>query len=163
MPVRELPRPPPTIWPGSPYINNNTSHPDWTLNHFKIGNEVWGCGGNQDEATYEANYLANYNMLSTPVNGKKLNIVAGTDLIGNWTWFDTDVKNLAGKIDGIEIHDYIYHPSDIPNVGFTDAQYYNVVNAANKGQIGPRIDQDRPDSRQVRSEQAHQDLRRRVG
>ena len=32
-------------------------------------------------------------------------------------------------------------PDDIPNVGFTDAQYYNVVNAANKGQIGPRIDQ----------------------
>jgi alpha-N-arabinofuranosidase len=61
-------------------------------------------------------------------------------LIGNWTWFDTEVKNLVGKIDGVEIHDYVYHPSDIPNTGFTDAQYYNVVNAANKGQIGPRID-----------------------
>jgi len=123
------------------YINNNTSHPEWTLNHFKVGNEVWGCGGNQDEATYEANYVANYNMLSAPVNGKKLNIVAGTDLIGRWPWLDTILKNQAAKIDGIEIHDYIYHPDDIPNVGFTDAQYYNVVNAANKGQIGPRIDQ----------------------
>jgi len=123
------------------YINNNTSHTDWTLNHFKIGNEVWGCGGNQDEATYEANYNANYAMLSTPVNGKKLNIVAGTDLIGRWPWLDTMLKNIASKIDGIELHDYIYHPDDIPNVGFTDAQYYNVVNAANKGQIGPRIDQ----------------------
>ena len=123
------------------YINNNTSHTDWTLNHFKIGNEVWGCGGNQDEATYEANYNANYAMLSTPVNGKKLNIIAGTDLIGRWPWLDTMLKNIGSKIDGIEIHDYIYHPDDIPNVGFTDAQYYNIVNAANKGQIGPRIDQ----------------------
>jgi len=123
------------------YINNNTSHTDWTLNHFKIGNEVWGCGGNQDEATYEANYNANYAMLSTPVNGKKLNLVAGTDLIGRWPWLDTMLKNIGSKIDGIEIHDYIYHPDDIPNVGFTDAQYYNIVNAANKGQIGPRIDQ----------------------
>jgi alpha-N-arabinofuranosidase len=83
-------------------------------------------------------------MLSTPVNGKKLNIIASTGLIGNWTWFDAEVKNLAGKIDGVEIHDYIYHPSGasdpIPNVGFSDAQYYNVVNAANRGQIGPRID-----------------------
>jgi alpha-N-arabinofuranosidase len=122
------------------YINNNTSHPDWTLNYFKIGNEVWGCGGNQDEATYESNYLANYQMLSTPVNGKKLNLIASTGLIGNWTWFDAEVKNLVGKVDGVEIHDYVYHPSDIPNTGFTDAQYYDVVNAANKGQIGPRID-----------------------
>ena len=123
------------------YINNNATHPEWTLNHFKIGNEVWGCGGNQDEATYEANYVANYNMLSAPVNGKKLAIVAGTDLIGRWPWLDTILKNQASKIDGIEIHDYVYHPDDIPNVGFTDAQYYNIVNAANKGQIGPRIDQ----------------------
>jgi alpha-N-arabinofuranosidase len=125
------------------YVNNNSTHLDWAIHDFKVGNEVWGCGGNQDEATYESNYLANYNMLSAPVNGKKLNIVASTGLIGNWTWFDTEVKNLVGKIDGVEIHDYIYHPSDnpaFPNVGFTDAQYYNVVNAANKGQIGPRID-----------------------
>jgi alpha-N-arabinofuranosidase len=122
------------------YINNNTTHPDWTLGYFKVGNEVWGCGGNQDEATYETNYLANYQMLSAPVNGKKLKIVASTGLIGNWTWFDAEVKNLVGKVDGVEIHDYVYHPSDIPNTGFTDAQYYNVVNAANKGQVGPRID-----------------------
>jgi alpha-N-arabinofuranosidase len=126
------------------YINNNASHTDWALNTFKIGNEVWGCGGNQDEPTYETNYVANYNMLSSPVNGKKLNLIASTGLIGNWTWFDAEVKNLAGKIDGVEIHDYIYHPSGasdpIPNVGFSDAQYYNVVNAANRGQIGPRID-----------------------
>ena len=121
------------------YINNNASHTDWALDYFKIGNEVWGCGGNQDEATYETNYLANYNMLQAPVNGKKVNLVASTGLIGNWTWFDAEVKNLAGKIDGVEIHDYVYHPSDIPNVGFSDAQYYNVVNAANQGQIGPRI------------------------
>jgi alpha-L-arabinofuranosidase len=122
------------------YVNNNTAHPDWALHYFKIGNEVWGCGGNQTEAGYEANYLANYAKLSTPINGKKLNIIASTGLIGNWDWFDTQVKNLAGKVDGLEIHDYIYHPDDYPCVGFTDNQYYDVVNAANKGQIGPRID-----------------------
>ena len=123
------------------YINNNTAHPEWQLTHFKVGNEVWGCGGNQNEATYEANFVANYNALSAPVNGHKLKIVAGTDLIGNWPWLDTLLKNQAAKIDGIEIHDYIYHPTDIANVGFSDADYYNVVNAANQGQIGPRITQ----------------------
>jgi len=122
------------------YINQNSTHTDWTLPYFKVGNEVWGCGGNQDEATYETNYLANYDKLSVPVNGKKVKIIASTGLIGNWTWFDAEVKNLVGKIDGVEIHDYIYHPTDIPCVGFTDNQYYDVVNAANAGQMGPRID-----------------------
>ena len=122
------------------YINQNATHTDWAVHNFKIGNEVWGCGGNQDEPTYETNYLANYDKLSAPVNGKKLNIVAGTGLIGNWDWFDTEVKNLAGKVDGVELHDYIYHPSDIPCVGFSDDNYYTVLNAANAGQIGPRID-----------------------
>ena len=126
------------------YINNNSTHPDWALHHFKIGNEVWGCGGLTQgaagETAYEPIYLANYDALSPPVNGKKLKIVAGTDLIGNWGWLDTMLKNIGSKIDGIELHDYIYHPSDIPNVGFSDAQYYNIVNAANKGQMGPRID-----------------------
>lgn len=126
------------------YINDNASHADWTLKYFKVGNEVWGCGGNQSEATYETNYLANYEKLSVPVNGKPLKIVASTGLIGNWDWFDTQVKNLADKMDGVEIHDYLYHPSGssepMPNVGFTDAQYYDIVNEANAGQIGPRIE-----------------------
>jgi alpha-N-arabinofuranosidase len=123
------------------YINDSATHPEWAIHHFKIGNEVWGCGGNQDEATYRTNYLANYEQLKAPINGKPLKIVASTGLIGNWTWLDTAVKNLVGKVDGIEIHDYVYHPDDIPNVGFSDNDYYNVVNAANQGQIAPRVDQ----------------------
>jgi alpha-N-arabinofuranosidase len=122
------------------YVNDNPNHPDWHVKHFKVGNEVWGCGGNQTESIYEANYLANYNVLSPPINGKKMNIVAGTGLTGNTNWLDTEIKNLVGRIDGIEIHDYVYHPGDIPCVGFTENQYYNVVNSANKGQIGPHLD-----------------------
>ena len=121
------------------YVNNNASHPEWHVKYFKVGNEVWGCGGNQNEATYEANYLANYNMLSTPINGKDVSIIAGTGLIGNMTWIDTQIKNIGDQIDGIEVHDYIYHPSDVPCVGFSDDQYYMVVHAANEGQIGPRL------------------------
>ncbi len=123
------------------YVNNNSSHPDWTLKYFKVGNEVWGCGGNQTEATYETNYRANYDALSPAINGKKLTIIASTGLIGNWTWLEAQLKNQASIIDGIEIHDYIYFPDSIPNVGFSDNQYYDIVNRANKGQIGPRIDQ----------------------
>ena len=123
------------------YINNNTTHPEWNLQYFKIGNEVWGCGGNQTEATYETNYAANVSMLAAPVNGKKTSLIASTGLIGNTTWLTTQLMNQAAMIDGIEVHDYIYHPNDIPSTGYTDAQYYNVVNAANRGQIGPRLTQ----------------------
>jgi alpha-N-arabinofuranosidase len=123
------------------YINNNTTHPEWNLKYFKIGNEVWGCGGNQTEATYETNYLANFNMLSAPINGKQASLIASTGLIGNTAWLTTQLMNQASMIDGIEVHDYIYHPNDIPSTGFTDAQYYGVVNAANRGQIGPRLTQ----------------------
>ena len=127
------------------YIDQNTSHPTWTINNFKIGNEVWGCGGNQTESQYETNYLANYALLSTPINGKQAKLIASTGLIDTSLsaggWVETELKNIGSKIDGLEIHDYIYHPSDIPCTGFSDAQYYNVVNAANTGQIGPRITQ----------------------
>ncbi len=123
------------------YVNNNTTHPEWNLKYFKVGNEVWGCGGNQTEATYETNYQANVNMLSAPINGKTTSLIASTGLIGNTAWLTTQLMNQASMIDGIEVHDYVYHPNDIPSTGFTDAQYYNVVNAANRGQIGPRLTQ----------------------
>jgi alpha-L-arabinofuranosidase len=125
------------------YINDNPAHPEWTLKYFKVGNEVWGCGGNQAQATYEANYNANYAVLSQPVNGKQLFIVAGTDLIGrnNNAWMDTMIPNLGGRMNGVEIHDYLYFPDAIPSVGFNDAQYYDIVNRANRSQIGARLDQ----------------------
>jgi alpha-N-arabinofuranosidase len=123
------------------YINDNAAHPEWHLKYFKVGNEVWGCGGDQNEATYRANYQANYDVLSPPINGKELTLVAGNDLIGNFGWLETQLSNIGNIIDGIEIHDYIYFPDTIPSVGFSDNQYYNVVHRANQGQIGPRIEE----------------------
>ncbi len=123
------------------YLNNNANHPEWNVKYFKVGNEVWGCGGNKTQATYQADYTANYNVLSAPINGKRPALVIGTDLIGNNAWLETMLKNIPTQFDGIEIHDYIYFPEDIPSVGFTDDQYYNVIHRANRGQIGPRIDQ----------------------
>jgi alpha-N-arabinofuranosidase len=137
------------------YINNNPEHPEWHLKYFKVGNEVWGCGGNLGHdapglATYETWYNANWNALSTPVNDKPLFLVGAT--AGIWTvspntdnWLTLMVKptSLADRIDGIEVHDYLYFPeanaTPIPNIGFSDDQYYNIVNRANEGQIAPRI------------------------
>jgi alpha-N-arabinofuranosidase len=125
------------------YINNNPAHPEWNLKYFKVGNEVWGCGGNQVQATYEANYLANYEALSPPVNGKELFLVAGTDLIGrnNNAWTGSIVANMGDRLDGVEVHDYLYFPDSVPNIGFSDDQYYDLANRANRGQIAPRVEQ----------------------
>jgi len=137
------------------YINNNPAHPEWNLKYFKVGNEVWGCGGNlghdaQALATYQTWYDANWNLLNAPVNGKELFLVGAT--AGIWTvnpstdnWLTLMLKpaSLAGRVDGIEIHDYLYFPeastTAIPNLGFSDDQYYDIVNKANQGQIAPRI------------------------
>jgi alpha-N-arabinofuranosidase len=123
------------------YINNNTSGHPWTLKYFQIGNEVWGCGGNLSGwAAYKPNYDANYNALHPPINGKQLYFIAGTALIGNNTWLINMLADSASRKDNVEIHDYIYFPSSIPGLNFTTAQYYNVLNLSNEGQIRPRLD-----------------------
>ena len=45
----------------------------------------------------------------------------------------------ADKLDGIEVHDYVYFPNDIPTIGFSESEYYQIVDLANEGQIAPRV------------------------
>jgi alpha-N-arabinofuranosidase len=121
------------------YVKQN-----WNLKYFKIGNEVWGCGGDlgEDFDTYETWYNANYTQLSN----QDLFMVGATG--GIWTvnpnttnWLTTMVQTsrLGEVVDGIEIHDYVYFPDSVPCVGFSDDQYYDIVNRANEGQMAPRI------------------------
>jgi alpha-N-arabinofuranosidase len=130
------------------YVNDNDEHPEWNLRYFKVGNEVWGCGGDlgDDLATYETWYDAHHALLDAPINGKELFLVGATG--GIWTinpnttnWLTTMLSpgHLADKIDGIEVHDYIYFPDTVPSVGFSEDQYYDIVWRANEGQIAPRI------------------------
>jgi alpha-N-arabinofuranosidase len=137
------------------YINDNPDHPEWNLEYFKIGNEVWGCGGGLGHdatalATYETWYNANYEALNTPINGKDLFLVGATAGIwtvnpttDNWLTLMVQPTSLINRVDGIEIHDYLYFPeasdTPIPNVGFSEDQYYRIVNLANEGQIAPRL------------------------
>ncbi len=129
------------------YIHNNPSHPDWYVPFFKVGNEAWYAG--DTEASYEAKFLPNSDALSPPINGKQLTLIASTgdtvvssngQAIEDLVWLDTALKNLGSKIGGVEIHEYIYHHLDMPNLGFTDDQYYGVMNDSNQGQMGPHLD-----------------------
>lgn len=137
------------------YINDNPDHPEWAVKYFKVGNEVWGCGGNLGHeaaglTTYESWYDANYNVLSAPINGKDLFLVGATAGIwtvnpntDNWLTLMTQPNGIVSRMDGIEVHDYLYFPeasgTPIPNVGFSDDQYYDIVRRADEGQIAPRL------------------------
>jgi alpha-N-arabinofuranosidase len=131
------------------YVNGNTAHPEWTVKYFKIGNEVWGCGGELGhdtaaETTYESWFNANYEVLSAPVNGKELQLIGGT--AGIWTvdpdndndWINRMLGSIGDRMTGIEVHDYIYYPDDVPCVGFSDNEYYDIVWRADEGQLAPR-------------------------
>jgi alpha-N-arabinofuranosidase len=125
------------------YINNNTSHTNWTLNTFQIGNEVWGaCGVDYNNwAGYKPHYDANYDAVHPPINGKTMYCIAGTDLIGNNQWLTDMLADNVSRKDYVEIHDYIYFPDSYNGLNFTDAQYYDMLNRSNEGQIRPRLDQ----------------------
>jgi alpha-N-arabinofuranosidase len=129
------------------YIHNNSNHPDWYIPFFKVGNEAWYAG--DTEASYEAKFLPNSDALSPPINGKQVTLIASTgdtvvssngQAIEDLVWLDTALKNLGSKIGGVEIHEYIYHHVDMPNLGFTDDQYYSVMNDSNQNQMGPHLD-----------------------
>lgn len=114
------------------YIIDSLKYP---LKYFKIGNEVWGCGGNQTVTTYMPNYTTNYNKVKDYFKEKGVKIIAGTDLIGKNEWMSTMVEQIGSQIDGVEIHDYLYFPQEINSVNPTVANYWNIVNRAYKGQI----------------------------
>lgn len=114
------------------YIIDTLKYP---LKYFKVGNEVWGCGGSQTMSTYIPNYTTNYNKLKDYFKEKNVKIIAGTDLIGRNDWMSNMVAQIGGQMDGVEIHDYLYFPSSISSVSPSTADYWNIVNKAYKGQI----------------------------
>lgn len=111
------------------YIIDSLKYP---LKYFKIGNEVWGCGGDQNVATYTSNYSTNYDILKDYFAAKKVSIVASVDYGGNQNWMNSMLQSMNGKIDGFEIHQYIYHPDDYSSTNPTTSQYWNVVKDAYK-------------------------------
>jgi alpha-N-arabinofuranosidase len=125
------------------YINENANHPDWTLKYFKVGNEVWGCGGNQTEASFANNYRPNYEALKNPVNGKKLFITASTGLTGNMTWMEAATKNIGSIVDAFEYHDYVFGDQCcvVPSINFSENQYWNIMYRIEVSQIAARYKQ----------------------
>ncbi len=118
------------------YVTNTLGYP---LKWFKIGNEVWGCGGNQSVNTYITNYTANYNKLKdvkSADNGKNLSIIAAAGASeGSFGWITTYMNSIGGTIDAVEYHDYIYYPNSISSTNPTTANYWQVMKDVLSGDI----------------------------
>lgn len=111
------------------YIINTLQYP---LKWFKVGCEVWGCGGSQTADGYMTSYIANYEKLKAlknTANGKNLNIIcAAGGMEGNFTWVNKYLTGTFGaSVDALEYHDYIYYPSTINSVNPTTANYWTIM------------------------------------
>ncbi len=121
------------------YIINDLGYP---LKWFKVGNEVWGCGGNQNVNGYTNNYSANYDLLKglkDTEKGKQLLIAAGNDMEGRWNWVPTLLNNVGDDMDGIEYHDYIYHPDNIPSRNPSTSNYWTIMGNVFMNDLQPNL------------------------
>jgi alpha-N-arabinofuranosidase len=114
------------------YIVDSLKYP---LKWFKVGNEVWGCGGNQSVGTYNGNYSTNYDRLKSYATEKNIKLIASINYGGDDSWINSMLSSNGGKIDGFEIHQYIYHPDDYSCTNPTTQQYWDVVDLAYNKQI----------------------------
>jgi alpha-N-arabinofuranosidase len=120
------------------YILNTLNYP---LKWFKVGNEVWGCGGNQSVSTYINSFKANYDRLKDlKTTAKDLSIVAAAGTMeGNTSWIPTFFSGMPNTFDGVEYHDYIYHPDDISGSNPTTANYWKIIKEVISSDFGSNI------------------------
>lgn len=111
------------------YVVDSLKYP---LKNFKIGNEVWGCGGSQNVNTYTSNFSANYDRLKDYITAKKIKLTASINYGGDQSWMNSMLGSLSGKIDGFEIHQYMYYSNSISSTDPTDADYWKIMNESNK-------------------------------
>jgi alpha-N-arabinofuranosidase len=113
------------------YVVDSLKYP---LKYFKVGNEVWGCGGDPFKVdAYINHYSANYDRFKDYATAKNIKIIASVDYGGNQGWMSSMLQSLPGKIDGFEIHQYMYHPDDYSSTNPTDNQYWDIVKSSYKG------------------------------
>jgi alpha-N-arabinofuranosidase len=118
----------------------------YDLKYFKVGNEVWGCGGNLGHDYAASGYEGWFTANAAAIDGSVDWLIAAT--AGIWTvdpnssgdWIDQMLGSIGGQMQGVEIHDYIYYPDDVDCINFTEEEYYDIVCRADECQMGPRID-----------------------
>jgi len=120
---------------------------NYPLKYFKVGNEVWGCGGNlgSDVNKYIPRYTSSYNRLKelrNHPNGKDLKIIACNDIEGKWAWLPAMLNAIGNTIDGVEYHDYLYFPDPpggVSSANPNETDYWKVIGAATANDFRPNV------------------------
>ena len=102
-----------------------------SLKWFKVGNEVWGgCGYAMDSIKYCDTFDAHYNALHAIRSSLKFEACSQNEDRGYASvsgWFTRIIRTLGTRMDGVEYHDYVFHPGDIPSGTFTEQQYWHIM------------------------------------
>ncbi len=116
---------------------------DYPLKWFKVGNEIWGGCGTEYTAGYYSAFSANYDRLKNlrnSENGKDLKIIAAANSSeGNYSWISSYYDNLGDMMDGIEYHDYIYHPNDFSSSNPSTSNYWQIMREIISSDFGAHL------------------------
>jgi alpha-N-arabinofuranosidase len=92
----------------------------WKIDYLGIGNEMWGCGGNQKAAEFSP-VLRSY---STFLREPGTVLIAGGPTGGDYSWTEELMRSSAAHIDAISLHYYTLPTGDWgvkgPAVGFDE-------------------------------------------
>ncbi len=115
------------------YINANSSHPEWHVKYWSMGNEPWGCGGNLTPEAFADQYKRFVAAVPT-IEGKPLVRIAGAGASGT-NWVDAIYKvNSASTVDGFSVHRYLVKSWDSylagPSFNYSTFQFHEVIKMA---------------------------------
>lgn len=115
------------------YINANSSHPEWHVKYWSMGNEPWGCGGDLTPEAF-ANQYKKFVAAVPTIEGKPLVRIAGAGASGT-NWVDAIYKvNNASTVDGFSVHRYLVKSWDSylagPSFNYSTFQFHEVIKMA---------------------------------
>lgn len=77
----------------------------WSIPHFGIGNELWGCGGNM-RPEYAADETRRYaTFIKAPAGTRIVKIAAGAN-VDDYNWTETIMRVAGKQLDGVSLHYY---------------------------------------------------------
>lgn len=77
----------------------------WKVQHFGVGNESWGCGGNM-RPEYYADLYRRYNTFVKNYSGQKVGRIACGASADDYAWTEVLMERAGKQMDGLSLHYY---------------------------------------------------------
>jgi len=103
----------------------------WKVKYLGVGNESWGCGGNM-RPEYYSDLYRRYSTYCRNFNGNRLYKIASGASDYDYTWTETLMKQVGGRMDGLSLHYYTVADWDKKGSAtqFSDSVYYATLGKA---------------------------------